>query len=88
VRTSGTPTCRGDGKNQKRVRQLRRHLLYQHGGPLLAWSPDSKTLAFSSDLDPSGAFYVYTLPVKENADPTRIDSSKSAWPQQIMWRPR
>lgn len=54
----------------------------------LAWSPNGKTLAFSSDIDPTGAYYVYTVPVKEKAEPTRIDSSKSAWPQQIMWRPR
>ena len=54
----------------------------------LAWSPDGKRLAFSSDVDPSGAFYVYTVPVKQKAQPKRIDSSKSAWPQQVMWRPR
>lgn len=63
-----------------------RRVIKSFGG--LAWSPDGKTLAFSSDMDPSGAFYVYTIPVKEKAQPTRIDSSKSAWPQQIMWRPR
>ena len=71
---------------------------YAHGSSLprrviktftsLAWSPDGTTLAFSSDLDPSGAFYVYTVPVKEQSEPTRIDASKSAWPQQVMWRPR
>ena len=54
----------------------------------LAWSPDSKTLAFSSDMDPTGAFYVYTVPVEQKAEPARINSSKSAWSQQIMWRPR
>ena len=54
----------------------------------LAWSPDSKTLAFSSDMDPTGAFYVYTVLVQKNAKPERIDSSKSAWPQRVMWKPR
>ena len=53
----------------------------------LAWSPDATTLAFSSDMDPSGAFYVYTIPVA-GGEPTRIESARSAWRQQIMWRRR
>jgi len=53
----------------------------------LAWSPDGKSLAFSSDMDPSGAFYVYTIPA-EGGEPTRIELTRSAWPQEIMWRPR
>jgi hypothetical protein len=39
-------------------------------------------------MDPTGAFYVYTVLVQENAKPERIDSSKSAWPQRVMWKPR
>ena len=53
----------------------------------VAWSPDGETLAFSSDMDPSGAFYVYTIPAA-GGEPSRLDLTKSAWPQQIMWRPR
>ena len=52
----------------------------------LAWSLDGKTLAFSSDMDPSGAFYVYTISA-EGGSPTRLDSTQSAWPNEIMWRP-
>jgi len=51
----------------------------------LAWSPDGQTLAFSSDNDPSGAFYVYTIS-PNGGEPRRLDQSKSAWPNQIMWR--
>ena len=53
----------------------------------LTWSADSRTLAFSSDLDPSGAFHIYTVPAEQGAAPRRIDRSRSAWPQQVMWRP-
>ena len=53
----------------------------------LAWSPDGKTLAFSSDMHETGAFYVYTIPA-EGGEPTRIELARSAWPQEIMWRPR
>ena len=70
---------------------------YSHGSALprrvvktftsLAWSPDGKTLAFSSDMHQSGAFYVYTIPA-EGGEPTRIELARSAWPQEIMWRPR
>ena len=52
----------------------------------LAWSPDGSTLAFSSDLDPSGAFYVYTISPR-GGQPKRLDTTKSAWPNEIMWRP-
>lgn len=52
----------------------------------LAWSPDSRSLAFTSDLDPSGAFYVYTVP-REGGNPWRIELTKSAWPNQITWQP-
>ena len=53
----------------------------------LAWAPDGKTLAFSADLDPSGAFHVYTIS-PDGGEPTRIHLTRSAWPQQISWRPR
>ncbi len=53
----------------------------------VAWSPDGRTLAFSSDIAPSGAFYVYTIS-PEGGQPARIELTKSAWPNQIMWRPR
>jgi len=53
----------------------------------LAWSPDGKTLAFSCDMDPTGAFYVYTIPA-QGGKPTRLDGTLSAWPNEIMWRPR
>jgi len=53
----------------------------------LAWSPDGKTLAFSSDMDPSGAFYIYTIN-PDGGNPNRLDGTKSAWPNQIMWLPR
>ena len=70
---------------------------YSHGSALpsrvvktfvsLSWSPDGQTIAFSSDMDPSGAFYVYNIPA-EGGEPTRIEITRSAWPQQIMWNPR
>jgi len=53
----------------------------------LAWSPDGKTLAFSSDMDPSGAFYVYTIS-PQGGKPERLDVTKSAWPNEIAWQPR
>ncbi len=53
----------------------------------LAWSPDGKKLAFSSDMDPTGAFYVYTIS-PEGGSPTRLDSTQSAWPNEIAWKGR
>ena len=53
----------------------------------LAWSPDGKTLAFSSDMDPSGAFYVYTIPAK-GGSPAKLEATQSAWPNEVMWMPR
>ena len=53
----------------------------------LVWSPDGKSLAFSSDMDPSGAFCVYTVFVA-GGDPVKLDLTDSAWPNHIMWRPR
>ena len=53
----------------------------------LAWSPDGQMLAFSSDIDPSGAFYVYTIR-PEDSEPRRLDATQSAWPNEIMWLPR
>ena len=52
----------------------------------LKWSPDGKTLAFSSDLDVSGAFYVYTVPAA-GGPPVMLKATQSAWPNQIDWRP-
>jgi len=73
------------------------HTWYSHGSAQprtvlktftsLAWSPDSKTLAFSSDMHPSGAFHVYTISA-DGGEPTRLGATVSAWPNQIMWRPR
>jgi len=53
----------------------------------LMWSPDGKTLAFSSDMD-DGNFYVYTMSLEEGAKPKRLDTTRSAWLQQISWCPR
>ena len=82
-----------------RLGGARRHGLmswYSHGSAqprrvvktftALAWSGDGETLAFSSDMDASGAFYVYTIS-PEGGEPHRVDQTKSAWAQQIMWRP-
>jgi hypothetical protein len=52
----------------------------------LCWSPDSRHLAFSSDMGEEGAFYIYTLP-REGGSPLTIGATRSAWPQQVMWRP-
>jgi len=52
----------------------------------VAWSADAKTIAFSSDMDPSGAFYVYTID-PEGGAPQRLDETRSAWPNEVMWRP-
>ena len=51
----------------------------------LRWSPDSSHLAFSSDMDEDGAFYVYTLP-RKGGSPLALGATRSAWPQQVMWR--
>ena len=53
----------------------------------LAWSPDGETIAFSSDMHETGAFYVYTIPAA-GGEPTRIELARSAWEQEIMWQPR
>ena len=70
---------------------------YSQGGALpsrapktfgsVSWSPDGRTLAFSSDMDSSGDFYVYTISA-EGGEPRRVDPTRSAWPQDVMWRPR
>ena len=52
----------------------------------LRWSPDGTTLAFSSDMDVSGAFYVYTVPAA-GGRPVMLKATQSAWPNQIDWRP-
>ena len=53
----------------------------------LSWSPDGKTLAFSSDMDPTGAFYVYTIPA-EGGSPIRLEATQSAWPNEVLWMPQ
>ncbi len=50
----------------------------------LAWAADGKTLAFSSDMDPNGAFHVYMVST-DGGKPERLAPSKSAWPNQISW---
>ena len=51
----------------------------------LVWSPDGRTLAFSSDLDPSGGFHVYTIN-PEGGRPRRLDGTLSAWPNEVQWK--
>ena len=51
----------------------------------VAWSPDGKTFAFSSDMGEDGAFYVYTIPSK-GGQPKRLDTTRSAWPQDVTWQ--
>ncbi len=68
---------------------------YSHGSALprrvlkrvhcLAWSPDGKALAFSSDMDPSGAYHVYVVS-RDGGAPVKLAGTASAWPQQISWR--
>ncbi len=53
----------------------------------LTWSPDGKSLAFTSDMDPTGAFYVYTVN-PEGGAPKRLDATLSAWPNEVAWRMR
>lgn len=53
----------------------------------LCWSPEGKTLAFSSDLAPTGAFYIYTVSV-DGGGPKRLDVTRSAWPNEIHWMSR
>ena len=52
----------------------------------ITWSPDSARIAFSSDMDESGDFYVYTIPAV-GGDATRIDVTRSAWAQWCTWSP-
>jgi len=52
----------------------------------IAWSPDSARIAFSSDMDESGDFYVYTIPA-DGGDATRLDVTRSAWEQWCAWSP-
>ena len=73
-----------------------RHSWYSHGSARLrmvaksfcslSWSPDGTSLAFSSDMDPTGAFYVYTIR-RDGGAPVRLDATRSAWPQRVMWQP-
>ena len=52
----------------------------------IAWSPDSARIAFSSDMDESGDFYVYTISA-DGGDVTRLDVTRSAWEQWSAWSP-
>ena len=83
-----------------RLGGARRHGLmtwYSHGSAALPrvvktftslkWSPIGETLAFSSDLDPSGAFYVYTVDVSSSSL-RRLEATKSAWPNDVAWGTR
>ena len=102
AKRTGTPIFKPTNEGSPMTRlggatRMGLHTWYSHGSAQprrvvkrfssLAWSPDNKTLAFSSDMDPSGAFYVYTINAG-GGDPQRLDRTKSAWPQQIMWRPQ
>jgi len=74
----GVPTWYAHGSSQpRRVLKTFRNL---------TWSPDGKMLAFSSDMGKDGAFCVYTIPAK-GGQPTRLHATKSAWPNEVKWRP-
>jgi len=62
----------------------RRWLSRTFGG--LSWSADGKRLAFSSDME-DGSFYVYVWS-PGGGKPKRLDHTKSAWLNQVAWRPR
>ena len=79
ARRSGMPTWYAHGSAQPR-RVVKTFAS-------LAWSPDSTALAFSSDMDRSGAFYVYTIS-PDGGEPRRLNGTKSAWPNEITWRPQ
>ena len=52
----------------------------------LTWLPDGRAFSFSSDMDASGAFYIYTVPGDGGGKPTRLDATKSAWQNDYSWR--
>ena len=52
----------------------------------LAWAADGSELAFSSDMDPSGAFHVYTMRAA-GGKPRCLGGTRSAWPNEVMWEP-
>ena len=72
------------------------HTWYTHGSALptrlvrtftnVSFSPDGETLVFSSDMDASGAFHLYTVDV-DGGEPVRLDATLSAWRQEVMWKP-
>jgi Tol biopolymer transport system component len=51
----------------------------------LTWLSDGDSLSFSSDMDASGAFYVYRVPA-DGGTPQRLDATKSAWINELCWR--
>ena len=50
----------------------------------ITWSPDRARIAFSSDMDESGDFYVYTIPAA-GGDPARHGVTRSARAQGGLW---
>ncbi len=56
----------GDASNRWVLREFRD----------IAWSPDSQTVAFRSDMDPSGYDFLYTVPAV-GGDPIRLDDTLS-----------
>lgn len=50
------------------------------------WSPNGKHIAFSSDLDSSGAFHVYTIPAT-GGEMNKLSATRSAWPNRVKWKP-
>ncbi len=53
----------------------------------LCWSPDGTRLAFSSNMSEDGYFYIYTISAK-GGELTQLEDTRSAWLQQLMWRPQ
>ena len=50
----------------------------------LAWSPDGKQLAFSSNIAEDGYFHVYTI-AAQGGPPRMVPDTTSAWPQAVDW---
>jgi len=61
------------------------HLLKRFYEP--SWSDDGRQIAFSSNMDPTGAFFVYTVSINTEtaAKPVKVPDSSSAWPQKVVW---
>ena len=50
----------------------------------LCWSPDGKSLAFSSDIADDGYFHIHTVPA-EGGPTQMLEDTASAWPQTVDW---